>query len=363
MRTHLTPRWLAIALMAGLLASAGMRTAHATPLRQDFQISVVAFVDVAPATDPNCPGCNGEFDPEDADYAATHPFGTMEFSILDSTNTEIALESTEELSVGIQRRLFTVPEGPSFTVNLVAPPTGWVLCSNESASRSLTEDDFQLGNVRLEFHFNQGCQAGETATPTPSAETPTPDPNVPTNTPGTPGPTNTPSSSSGGESKGDQTEPQLGYIKGFACIDLNGNGKVDPDDPGLNDVRVYLSGGGLQLSQVTPGTGNYSFDGLGPGSYDVYVNPGSEWIITTPHKYVVDVKPGAVVQGIDFCMTRGAAVVAKAPMKVIAGSRVRLPDTGFTDLPAAPLLGMATLLLGALGALGYSAERRRNGRQ
>lgn len=360
MRTHLTPRWLAIALMAGLLASAGMRTAHATPLRQDYQISVVAFVDVAPATDPNCPGCNGEFDPEDADYAADNPFGTMEFSILDSTNTEIALEATEELSVGIQRRLFTVPEGPSFTVNLVAPPDGWVLCSNESASRSLTEDDFQLGNVRLEFHFNKGCQAVETETPGPTAETPTTEPGQPTNTP-MPAATKTPGG--GSSSQGDKTDPQLGYIKGFACIDLNGNGKVDPDDPGLNDVRVYLGGGGLQLSQVTPGNGSFSFDGLGPGSYDVFVNPGSEWTVTTKNKYVVDVKPGAVVQGIDFCMTRGGMAMAPAaPMKVIAGSRVRLPDTGFTDLPAAPLLGMATLLLGALGALGYSAERRRKDR-
>jgi hypothetical protein len=52
MRTIFSPRWLAIALLAVLIA-AGVRPAHAAPLQQTVSISVVAFVDVSPPTDPN----------------------------------------------------------------------------------------------------------------------------------------------------------------------------------------------------------------------------------------------------------------------------------------------------------------------
>jgi hypothetical protein len=353
MRTHPLPRWFAIALLAALL-TAGVRPAHAAPLRQDVQINIVAFVDVAPATDPNCPGCNGEFDAEDSDFAANNPLPSMTFIVKDSTGAEIARGDTTELTVGIQRYLFTVPEGPQFTVELDSAPSPWQLCPNESASRTLTDTDFQLGNARVEYHFTQGCNAGgETPTIEVPTETPTtPVPGQPTNTPVPPAKvTEKPKSSTR-----DETEPALGYIKGIAFIDENQNGKLDPTDPGLNDVKVYLDGGGLQLSLVTPGTGNYSFDGLGPGTYDVYINPGPEWKITTQQKYVVTVAPGQVVMGIDFGLARVGSTVTTMPT---AGRGVRQPATGIADLPAAPLLGMATLLLGALGALGMSLERRR----
>ncbi len=360
MRTHPSPRWLALALLAALTV-AGIKPAFAAPLQQEYQISVVAFVDVAPATDPNCPGCNGEFDAEDSDYAQNNPLPIMTFAVKDSTGSEIARQDTSELTVGIQRTLFTVPEGPEFTVEMVTGPAGWQLCPNESSTRTLTEDDFQLGNAREEFHFTQGCNVDqETPTPMPGP-TNTPIPGQPTNTPVVgPKPTEKPGDGDDDEDKRDETEPQLGYIKGFACIDANDNGKVDATDPGLNDVRVKLSGGSTELYAVTPGTGAFSFDGLGPGRYELAVSPGPEWRVTTQSMYVVNLAAGQVVQGIDFCMVRTGQ--APAPM-VIAGRAVRLPSTGFADLPAAPFLGAATLLLGALGALGMSVERRRKGRQ
>jgi hypothetical protein len=362
MRSSLSPRWLVVALFGAGLLAVGQRSAHAAPLRQDFQISVVAFVDVSPATDPNCPGCNGEFDAEDADYAAANAFGTMDFLVRDDGGNVIAQQTTSELSVGIQRTLFTVPEGPQFTVELVAPPDGWQLCPNESATRTLTEDDFQLGNAREEYHFTQGCNVQqETPTPEPGTPTNTPEPGVPTNTPAA-RPTDDDDDDDDEASEGDKTDPALGYIKGFACIDLNANGVVDPNDPGLNDVRVYLAGGSTQLNLITPGSGSYSFDGLGPGTYDLWVTPGPEWRITTKQKYTVNLSPGQVLMGIDFCMIRHGAAAPAAPVKVIAGRGVRLPATGFADLPPASILGGLTLLLGALGALGMSAERRKNGR-
>jgi hypothetical protein len=277
----------------------------------------------------------------------------MTFIVKDGTGTELARQDTTELSVGIQRTLFTVPEGTDFDVTLDAPPAGWVLCKNETATRHLTADDFQLGNAREEYHFTTSCSAGvETETPAPTSETPAV-PTSPANA--TPKPTGVPGSSQA------KSEAQLGSIKGIAFIDQNGDGKLDPTDPGLNDVLVHLDGGGLQLTHLTPGNGTYSFDGLGAGKYDVYITPGPEWRVTTKRIYSgVSVAPGQVVMGIDFGLVRVGQPVPAPKAKVIAGASVRLPATGIAELPAAPILGLATLLLGALGALGMSAERRKN---
>jgi hypothetical protein len=356
MRTHPSPRWLALALLAALLA-AGLRPAFAAPSRlQTFTISVVAYVDVTPVVDQNCPGCNGVFDPEDRDYALTNPLGTMDFVVKDSTGAEVGRQTSAELDTGIQNTVFTVDQGPEFTVDLVAPPSGWQLCQSESASRTLKEEDFGIGGTaELQYHFTQGCTLQETPTP----EGPTPEPGTATAVPATPVvPVPTEKHETSGSAAA--AAPALGYIKGFACIDRNGNGKVDSDDPGLNDVRVKVSGGSTTLYTVTPGTGAYSFDGLGAGTYEVSISVGPEWRVTTPTMYTVKLAPGQVAMGNDFCMVRvGEPVPAAA--KLMAGRGVRLPATGFADLPASSLLGMATLLLGALGALGFAAERRRGG--
>jgi hypothetical protein len=336
---------LAVLALAGALA---VLLPRGTSAQGDLTISVVAYVDVAPAANPDCPGCDGNFDIEDQDYAANNPLPVMTFVVLDDTGTEIARQDTAELTVGIQRTVFTVPDGPEFTVNLEVPPDGWQLCPAESPSRTLLAEDFQLGTARETYHFTQGCNIIQ-ETPTPEAPTATPEDGTavaPTATPRNGG--------NGGNGGNGKTGPALGTIRGFACIDANANGKVDPTDPGLNDVKVFLHGGGIQRSTISPGTGSFSFDGLGAGSYDVFVEPGPEWRVTTQSRYAVGLSAGQAVLGIDFCMVRVGGAAAAA-----AAKGIRLPNTGLVDLPAGGLLAAVTVLLGALGALGLSTERRR----
>jgi hypothetical protein len=103
------------------------------PLRQDFQISVVAFVD-APATDPNCPGCDGDFGWR-MPTIDNHPFGTMESRSW--TPPTRRFPDSKELSVASSAAVHG-SRGPSFTVTLVARQ--WLgTVSNSPAARSLTE--------------------------------------------------------------------------------------------------------------------------------------------------------------------------------------------------------------------------------
>lgn len=354
MRTSLLARCLVTVLVTALLFMAWpwAPPAHAVPNQQGLELVVIGFVDLFGGNDPDCPGCNGEYDPEDEDAAMTDPLPDMEFRVLDTGGTEIARDTTTALA-GLQRVFFQnlpdLQDNETLTLELVAGPVGWELCPNESATRTLTIDDFQLGSSREDYHFWHGCAVNPTATPTtPAGPSPTP---TATKQP----------SDGGGEEKGGEPEP-LGSIKGLAFIDLEGDGILGPNDPGLNDVGVHLVGGGLQLFQITGSTGQFSFDGLGAGEYDVYVQPGPEWRVTTPSRYKVRVS-GNVVTGIDFGFVRVAGAPVKKAKVIAPGRGVRMPSTGFTDLPLPRLMGVVTLVLAGLTVVGFSTERRKKRRQ
>jgi len=61
-------------------------------------------------------------------------------------------------------------------------------------------------------------------------------------------------------------------IEGIVFVDTNGNGRPDPDEPGLPGVRVQLDGG---RSAVTDTDGRYRFTGLRDGSYAVGLDRAS----------------------------------------------------------------------------------------
>ncbi len=358
-------RWVLFglaALIAALTVPAG--SANGAPMRQDpeFTIFAIGFVDMFGGNDPNCPGCDGVYQPDDETFAANNPLPQLEFFVLDTTGTEVARATTDELS-SLQRAEFVLPalvEGEEYTLELVAAPDGWELCPNESKTRVLAFEDFQLDSVREDFHFWQGCQdGGATATPTEPGpgETPTMEtPGGPTPVP----PTDMPDDGDDDEDKGASSRAdgqRLGSIKGLVFIDTNQDGALGSSEPGLNDVGVHLRGGGLDLFQVTGGTGQFSFDGLGAGEYDVFIQPGPEWRVTTPSLYKVKVN-GNVVMGIDFGLVRiGEPAKPAAPVR--PGPVNRLPPTGVADLPTSGLLGIVALVLGAVAVVGFSFERRR----
>lgn len=373
---------ISLALGALLLATAALGAAtppavQAAPAAQDtLTILAVGFVDVAGGSDPDCPACNGEYDDEDENFAMTTPLTTMEFVVTDDGGAEVGRGTTTPLA-GFQRVTFEVPDladDESYTLALVGDPSGWQLCFDDSPTRTLRFTDFSLGNTREDFRFYQGCEGVVDPTAMPPATVrpgdPTPVPPRATARPGGGG------GGSGGRSdEGDDKRPdprfetdQLGSIKGIVFVDNNEDGMFQAGEPGLNDVDVKLRGGGLELVHRTDGTGVFNFEALGPGVYDLFIEPGSEWFITTPSKYVVPVA-GGINSGYDFGLIRHTDRGPKhspkphySPPRHVApsaGSGVRLPSTGFSDIPPLPRFGLLAAALGALAAFGFVSERRR----
>ena len=74
-----------------------------------------------------------------------------------------------------------------------------------------------------------------------------------------------------------ETPVLLGSISGTVWNDLNNNGSLDGGEPGLADVTVNrfsgACGGGFGFPNptTTDGSGNYSFQGLEPGTYCITV--------------------------------------------------------------------------------------------
>lgn len=76
-------------------------------------------------------------------------------------------------------------------------------------------------------------------------------------------------------------------------VDLDGNGKQDPGDPGLGGVTVKLldKDDKLVATQVTTSDGSYFFANLMEGSYRIVATPPSSYSIVTNNAGGVDDKP------------------------------------------------------------------------
>jgi hypothetical protein len=343
--------------------------------QQNKTIIAAGFVDVFGGTDPNCPGCNAVYDPEDQARAQSDPLPAMEFVVRNGAGQELGrLTTSDPQSLGIQRAQFSVPpDEEEYVLELVADPTNWQLCPNEARTRRITQADFRLTSRTEVFHFTQGCHLADTPTPSPTVPGTTP---VPTTPPGQP--TARPTDGNGDDDRDDGDDgddvaavgvaPGLGRIRGVAFIDLNQDGAIGPGEPGLNDVKVNLGGGGLELSQITPANGTFNFEALGAGQYDVFIAPGPEWNVTTPRKYTVSVN-GNDVQGVDFGLSRVGSGPAEMPAEsaprtarrlVIPapGAGISLPATGLLALPASSLAGVLAVVLGLVAAAGVTLERR-----
>jgi len=73
-------------------------------------------------------------------------------------------------------------------------------------------------------------------------------------------------------------------ISGETFNDLNGNGTLDPGEPGLSGwtVDLYDASNNLIATTVTDVNGDYSFADVGPGTYTVQEVLQAGWIQTTP---------------------------------------------------------------------------------
>ena len=73
-------------------------------------------------------------------------------------------------------------------------------------------------------------------------------------------------------------------ISGETFNDLNGNGNLDPGEPGLTGwtVDLYDANNNLVATTVTDVNGDYSFTNIGPGTYTVQEELQTGWIQTAP---------------------------------------------------------------------------------
>lgn len=116
-------------------------------------------------------------------------------------------------------------------------------------------------------------------------------------------------------------------ISGHKFLDLNNNGELDDDEPGLEDWQIFLDtdGDGLldvgERNTLTDEDGDYSFTNLGPGTYTVREILQAGWRRTSDNPAAITASGGQNVTGIDF----GNLPIGDAIL-------VENPETGETDL-------------------------------
>ncbi len=382
-----------VAVIAGLamgMASGkdAVANAQASPDQDGPRISIVAFPDVAGEGDfwPSCAGCDGEFTAADALIASADPLPALEVRIRDDAGmTQTA--TTSALSQGRQAAGFMVPSAGNYTVEIVIIPADWALCPSATMSVAITAADFDPTTelARVDFPFTRGCDTLATETPTsvPATATVTPGgptvtPFRPTSTPFSPrtvtpgGPTVTPGPSptatsddddddrgSGSSGGGSTTyEPGAnGSIRGLVYVDVNGDGVLGPDEPGVAGVSIRLDGGGEGFYVTTTGAGSFEFSGLAVGAYNVSIDMPAGYSLSTTGRYEGIYVDNQTILGIDFGLIHGDGPAASRGERVAT-----LPSTGvLTGGPGGLLIGLS-LLTALLGALGLLVERRRSSR-
>ena len=92
---------------------------------------------------------------------------------------------------------------------------------------------------------------------------------------------------------------------GTVYDDLNGNGVLDPGDPGLQGWTVELldSSGNIVATTTSAADGSYSFADLLAGAYTIEEITQSGWYQTQPtHPYVYNVTAtsGSSLSGLNF---------------------------------------------------------------
>jgi hypothetical protein len=94
-----------------------------------------------------------------------------------------------------------------------------------------------------------------------------------------------------------------GNVSGMKFNDIDGNGKLDVEEPGLANWTITLKNEtGSVITTLTDANGNYSFTNLTDGNYTVGEVQQSGWNQTAPATgvYNVTITGGSVIIGKDF---------------------------------------------------------------
>jgi hypothetical protein len=108
-------------------------------------------------------------------------------------------------------------------------------------------------------------------------------------------------------------------ISGSVFNDLNGNGVRNPGEPGLRSNIVKLvntATGAVVATTVTDAVGNFSFTGVGPGTFKVVDTTRTGFTVTSPAggTFTVTTQSGGNVSGLVFGnLSRALIAVAGGP--------------------------------------------------
>ena len=102
-------------------------------------------------------------------------------------------------------------------------------------------------------------------------------------------------------------------VTGNVYNDLNGNGNLDPGEPGLQGwtLELFNASGNIVASTVSDANGNYEFDNLFPGTFTVSEVSMSGWTQTQPVNpgyYSFTTQSGLDETGLNFGNDRSATV-------------------------------------------------------
>lgn len=94
----------------------------------------------------------------------------------------------------------------------------------------------------------------------------------------------------------------IASVSGTVYCDSNGNGIKEPDERGIPNIKIYLSGGKID-STITDSLGFYYFLNLEGGTYNITQKLPSSWIQTYPNNpanHVVTITSSNSITGKDF---------------------------------------------------------------
>lgn len=158
---------------------------------------------------------------------------------------------------------------------------------------------------------------------------------------------------------------EQGVVEGVVCLDLNGNGDCEPDEPGIVGVTVYdppaLT---VEVHQIDPGTDNTGIDNCIDASFEVTVcNQGDQEAVNInitndmPSGFTPDAAQTATIASIAAPVAPASEVCATeqftyaATCDAVSGDNtttVTFEDSGGTSYPEINYVRPYTVLPGAI---------------
>lgn len=152
------------------------------------------------------------------------------------------------------------------------------------------------------------------------------------------------------------SEVLFGNFKTFSILgrvfeDSNGNAELDSGEQGLGGWTVFIdkNGNGVpdsgEPTSVTDDKGNFSLDGIGPGTHKVRQVLQSDWSMTTPQPGDIAAQSGNSVRGLLFGNRRTAISITTAqPNLATTGAGLNAPLFGTAGIVFAWLIAMGLFL-------------------